>query len=406
MRARTGTRAENARLDPRLTAMDAMLLWIIFAALTAGVLAALLRPLMMQGAAAAVSSEPARSDLAVYKDQLAEIDADVARGLIAADEAENARREVQRRLLAHDQGAASVAGAVAAGGHRSIGFALTGMLPVLAIGWYLAQGTPGLPGQPHGTRAAMPLDKAPMEDLLGRVEERLKSNPGDGQGWDVIAPVYFRMQRYEDAATAYGNAVRLLGETSQRLAGFAEATVMANGGEVTDAAVATYEKLAQREPERIEPKFWLALAKEQRGKIDEAVMGYKALLASAPADAPWRPLVEERLAGIGKPAGSSAPPPSAGTAPAKGPTAEEMKAAEQLSERDRSQMIAGMVDSLAKRLQANPQDPRGWQQLVQSYVVLGDTAKAKQALADAQRHLADNSEAVGDLAALGKRLGL
>lgn len=385
-----------------------MLLWIILAALTAGVLAALLRPLMMQGAAG-VADSGGRNDIAVYKDQLAEIDADVARGLIAAEEADSARREVQRRLLAHDAASVGAAASGAAGSARSVGFAVAGMLPVLAIGAYLAIGTPGLPGQPFGTRAALPLDKAPIDDLIAKVEGRLKANPEDAQGWDVIAPVYFRMQRYEDAATAYANAARLLGDTPQRLAGFAEATVMANGGEVTDEALAAYEKLAAREPDRIEPKFWLALAKEQRGKTDEAVAAYKALLASAPSDAPWRPLIEERLAGIGKP-GSSPPlgkaAPAATPAPAKGPTAEDMKAADALSDKDRAAMISGMVDSLAKRLQANPRDARGWQQLVQSYVVLGETAKAKQALADGQRHLADNNEASGELAALGKRLGL
>lgn len=382
-----------------------MLLWIIFAVLTAGVLAALLRPLMLQGAAAA-TGEAGQNDLAVYKDQLAEIDADVARGLIAADEAEQARREVARRMLAHDQAAATAASAGGSGMGQKAGLAVAGMLPVLAIGTYLAIGTPGLPGQPHATRAAIPLDKAPIDDLLAKVEARLKANPNDGQGWDVIAPVYFRMQRFEDAANAYGNASRLLGETSQRLAGFAEATVMASGGEVTDPAMAIYEKLAAREPDRVEPKFWLALGKEQRGKTEDAIAAYKALLASAPADAPWRPLVEERLAGIGKPAGgaSSAKAPQAGDQ--KGPSAEDVKAAEGMSDKDRAQMIAGMVDGLAKRLQANPQDPRGWQQLVQSYVVLGDTAKAKQALADAQRHLAGNSDALGELSALGKRLGL
>lgn len=385
-----------------------MLLWFILAALTAGVLAALLRPLMMAGAANAVGAAEEAQDLAVYRDQLAEIDADVARGLIGADEAENARREVARRMIAHDQAAqATSTGAGAAG--RAAGLIVAGAVPVLAIGAYLALGTPGLPGRPHGSvPAAVALDKAPIDDLIAKVEERLKANPNDGQGWDVIAPVYFRMQRYDDAAAAFATATRLLGETSQRLAGFAEATVMAHGGEVTDEAKATYEKLAVMQPDRVEPKFWLALAKEQRGQTAEAMAAYKALLASAPADAPWRPLVEERMAGLGKPQGAAAgaAKPSGDASPSKGPSTDDVKAAEALSEKDRAQMVAGMVDGLAKRLQANPQDPRGWQQLVQSYAVLGQTDKAKTALADAQRHLAGNAEALGELAALGKRLGL
>ncbi len=385
-----------------------MLLWFILAALTAGVLAALLRPLMMASAATAFDAAEEGRDLAVYRDQLTEIEADVARGLIGADEAENARREVARRMIAHDQAAhAARSGAGQAG--RFAGLAVAGAIPVMAIGAYLALGTPSLPGRPHGSVApSVEMEKAPIDDLIAKVEARLKANPEDGQGWEVIAPVYFRMQRFDEAAAAFANAARLLGETSQRLAGFAEATVMANGGEVTDEARATYEKLAVLQPDRVEPKFWLALAKEQRGQTADAIAAYKALLASAPADAPWRPLVEERMAGLGKPEGAA---PSAAKAPtdispSKGPTAADVKAAESLSEKDRAQMVAGMVDGLAKRLQANPQDPRGWQQLVQSYVVLGQMDKAKTALADAQRHLAGNADALGELAALGKRLGL
>lgn len=386
-----------------------MLLWIILAALTAGVLAVLLRPLMRPGADEArvgggAEGAAVAGEIAVYKDQLAEIDADVARGLIGADEAENARREVGRRILAYEQIGKDVAPGASIVG-RQAGLIVAGMVPVLAIGTYLALGAPGMPGRPHGSAAiAVPLDKTPIDDLIAKVEARLKANPSDGQGWDVLAPVYFRMQRYEDAATAYGNATRLLGETPQRLAGFAEATVMASGGDVTDAAQAVYEKLAAMQPDRVEPKFWLALAKEQRGKTNEALAAYKSLLASAPADAPYRPLVEERIAGIGKPAGGAAVP--SGVTPPKGPSADDVKAAEGMSDKDRAQMIAGMVEGLAKRLQVNPQDARGWQQLVQSYAVLGESAKAKQALADAQRHLAGNAEATSELTALGKRLGL
>lgn len=388
-----------------------MLLWLGFAVVSAAVLIALLHPLLRQDRGGPADADAALRDIAIYKDQLAEVDAERERGQLGDVEAEAARAEIGRRLIAAEDRAASLERSrtvLPADTGKRFAVATVLVLPLVAGGLYLKNGSPSLPDQPLSARNAKPADPGDIGRLITAVERRLKEHPEEGQGWDVIAPVYFRMQRYDDAAAAFATATRLLGETSQRLAGFAEATVMAHGGEVTDEAKATYEKLAVMQPDRVEPKFWLALAKEQRGQTAEAMAAYKALLASAPADAPWRPLVEERMAGLGKPQGAAAgaAKPSGDASPPKGPSTDDVKAAEALSEKDRAQMVAGMVDGLAKRLQANPQDPRGWQQLVQSYAVLGQTDKAKTALADAQRHLAGNAEALGELAALGKRLGL
>ena len=210
---------------------------------------------------------------------------------------------------------------------------------------------------------------------------------------------YFRLERFADAANAYARAAALLGETPQRLAGFAEATVMANNGIVTEAARAAYEKIAKADPSRFEPKFWLALAKEQDGKLAEAAADYRAMLVAAPPDANWRPLIEERLAVVETRVMPNPRQP-------RGPSAADVKAAESMPAADRTQMIRGMVDGLAKRLAADPGDTEGWQRLIQSYMVLGEREKAVAALADARRKLAGNAPALGDLTALAKSLGL
>ena len=201
-----------------------MLLWIACAVLTAAVLAVVLRPLL--AAPAARNAGEREADLAVYRDQLAEIEADHARGLINGAELEAARREVARRLLgvAGDSGGSTVGTPVAAtSGGQAVAltpYFVAGLVPLVAIGLYITLGSPSLPSQPF-TAANTSLEKTDVAILVERVEARLQQNPNDGQGWDVIAPIYFKMKRYRDAADAYAQAGRLLGETVARLGGFA-----------------------------------------------------------------------------------------------------------------------------------------------------------------------------------------
>ena len=193
-----------------------MLLWFGLAVLTAVVVAALLRPLLADGASAGLSTEalgPAAST-AVYRDQLAEIAAERARGLIAESEAEAARVEIARRLLAAADGSAigsrDTAPPSAYRDVRTLAMGLAAGLPVLAVVVYLALGAPGQPGQPFAARTP----DGPgtnVEQLVARVEERLRTHPEDGRGWDVIAPVYLRLGRYHEAANAFQQALRLVG---------------------------------------------------------------------------------------------------------------------------------------------------------------------------------------------------
>src|SRR5690606_8684079 len=104
-------------------------------------------------------------------------------------------------------------------------------------------------------------------ELIARVEERLRAHPEDGQGWDVIAPVYLRLQRYADAAHAFAEANRLQGESVRRLLGFAEATMLANNGIVTEPVRRATLRVLELDPDRIDVKVWLALAKEQDGDL-------------------------------------------------------------------------------------------------------------------------------------------
>ena len=383
-----------------------MLLWLGCAVLSAAVLAALLRPLWT---AAPVGREPLVN--AVYRDQITEIDAEVDRGLLAPEEAEAARAEIGRRLLAADAGeTTSPAAATDYSASRRFANVLGLVVPVAAIAVYLLVGSPNYADQPISARAKSAPETADIERLVVAVEARLRTAPEDGQGWDVIAPVYLRRGDYAKAADAYARATRLLGETSQRLAGFAEATVLANDGTVTQAARVAYEKLGRLEPKRLEPRFWLALADEQAGRLEDAATAYRALIAEPDVDADSKGLFAERLQSVEAKQSSRAPPSPKDTAPApqtqRGPTAVDVAAADKLGAEERQQMIDSMVQGLADRLAKTPRDLPGWQRLIRAYAVQGRRDAALAALKTARSTFIDESDALSALASLARTLGL
>lgn len=380
-----------------------MTLWIAFAVLTAAVLAALLQPLLRP---AARPSAAADADLAVYRDQLSELEAERGRGLIPDTEAEAARTEIARRVLASadrvDHAEASPT-AARDGVARVVGLGLAAAMPIAAMALYLLVGSPGMPDFPFSARTSPSIDAAGFPQLIARVEARLREHPDDGEGWDVIAPVYLKQARYADAADAFTRAIAALGESPRRLAGLAEASIQRHDGIVTETARVSYEKLVKLEPSRPEPRFWLAVAQEQDGRISDAVAAYDALLRDAPPNASWRAAVTERRdaarARLSQPGASPSP-----VAADRGPTADDVAAAERLTPEARTEFINQMVASLAERLRKDGADLAGWQRLIRAYMVLGRNADALAALADARRALASEPPSLAALDALAKSL--
>jgi cytochrome c-type biogenesis protein CcmH len=382
-----------------------MVLWIGFAVLASAVVWAVTRPLL----AARESAAPAPdSELAVYKDQLAEIEAERSEGLIAAPEAEAARVEVARRLIrrAEESVRADAGEGSKASTLRNAVLWTAAALPVVALLLYLSVGSPGLPGRPYAARLNAPLEQASAADLVARVEAHLRQHPDDGRGWDVLAPVYMRMGDFRQAADAFERAIKLLGESPQRLAGFARATIMLSNGVVGEPARQAYEKLRALEPEAVEPKVWLAIAKEQDGDLKGAAADYKALVAGNPEE-PWRSLLEEQMKSVAAKLGETPPPSAAPQAQAAAP---EAGAGPQnfhtMTPEQRQAFIERMVDGLAARLKTNGKDLDGWMQLVRSYVVLGRPEDANKALAEARSTFAGDEKALAQLQALAEVLGI
>lgn len=192
--------------------------WLIAVFLTLAATLAVLLPLTR---ARAVDSAGGRYDLEVYRDQMREVETDSARGLIDPQSADEARAEIGRRILR--AGEAEPHHLARGQGGRWIAFLAVLCVPLLSWGIYGLTGSPDLRSQPLAGRVAEKSAGEMVADLIARVEAHLAQNPGDGRGWDILAPVYLRMGRFEDAANAYRNAIRLQGETPERALGLKKA---------------------------------------------------------------------------------------------------------------------------------------------------------------------------------------
>jgi cytochrome c-type biogenesis protein CcmH len=357
-------------------------IWLAIAAMTAAAIFAVLIPLSRPTRAAA-----AEMDVAVYKDQLAEIGRDAEAGLIGAAEAEAARVEVSRRLIAASERIAATAGEGATRRRRMVAVGAILVIPAIAAVAYGLKGQPGYSGQPLAERQRAEPAATDMAGLIARIEAHLAANPGDGRGWEVVAPVYLRLGRVPDAVRARSNALRILGATADREADLAEAQTLAAGGVVTAEAKAGFERARALGPGHPKAGYFIGLAAEQDGKPDEARALWGRLVAEAPAGAPWVSLLQAEIARLG----GTPPPAPAAAAPAPPVIPPEIRT---------------MVDGLAARLAADGSDFEGWMRLVRSYVVLGDAAKAREAAANARQRFAGEADKIGRLDGLVSELGI
>jgi cytochrome c-type biogenesis protein CcmH len=427
-----------------------MIFWLVAALLAVGLGAALALPLL--GGARGAAAERGDFDAAIYRDQLAEIERDRARGTLSDDQAASARLEVERRLL-------SVAGRDAAkpAPHTvnapllAAGVAVA--VPALALILYLQIGAPGLPGQPFdGRRAAAPGTAggeahqggaAPeaMDVLVERLAKRLQDNPDEPEGWSLLARSYQQLERHRDAVAALERAVAVSRRDPQYVAALGEARIMAANGTVPPQARAELDEVLKAEPNNPRARFYLALAEAQSGNLEGALDRLVTMARETPPDAPYLAMLRDRIGGLARemkrdpekllaqlprPAAAAAPRPpmgspqaaavdpaaqllnrpggsSPGAAPERGPSAADVAAAQAMSPEARQQMIRGMVEGLAARLESEPGDVEGWLRLMRAYKVQGDDKKAADVAAKAA---SANPAQRARIAATAQQLGI
>ncbi len=408
--------------------------WLTSAALVAAVLVILFVPFLRRPRKALARAE---YDLAIYKDQLRELEEDVAAGLISGEEAAAARNEISRRILAADAAREKAARDLQARGSRasSLAAVVAGLVlvPALAFGIYLEKGRPGMPDMPIAERLERAAQRNDIAALVRRVEARLAEKPDDLEGWLAIAPVYSRMGAYAKAARAWKNIIRLSRTPeAEHYNAYGEALVYANGGRLVPEARAAFARAQKLAPGDPMSRYFLAQAKLQDGKRKEALADLEALLKDLPKSFAGRPLIERQIASLkGRPATTQgqqqgqqeqvsaattqkpAAPASAADGAGKGdggPTAqqvrERMKRLQGMSPEARQQMIRNMVEGLEEKLKENPANLDGWLRLIRAWSVLGEKDKAAAALKRAREAFAGKEEALARLNRLAGGLSL
>lgn len=345
------------------------MIWLVFAIMTAAVLAGLSMPLWQGRAEMAPGRD--RYDRAVFRDQLAELERDRARGAIGAAEAEAARNEISRRLIE----AARPQSQAATGGAGTVGLIGATMVPIIAMALYLNSGMPRLADVPLAARLEKAVDNQDFVALVAKVERHLGQNPDDVAGWKVLAPAYKRERRWQDAADAYANIIRLSKPDAPLIADYGEMLVFASDGMVTAEAARAFAAALQADAKLPKARFFAALALKQEGKKEAARQAFEALLAESLADAAFRPMVEAELRDL-----------AAGG--------------------DQQATIRAMVDGLEERLKTDAGDLDGWQRLIRSRVVLKEMDKARSAYATARHHFSGAPEALAALENLAAELNI
>lgn len=368
-----------------------MLFWILAAVLTAGVVVLVIRPLMRP----ADTVDRSEFDLAVYRDQLAEIDRDFDRGLIGEVEAEAARTEIGRRVLNAGKQGQRLAGR-RNGGRLSV-LALAAFVPAAALVAYVLTGSPDLPSQPFAQRDMAPVEAFAAElAAADAMAEQLQRQPENIDGWVELGARYAALERWGEAAAAYARAMGQIGGTDPAVTGaWAEATVNANEGTVTEEARIGFEQTLTARPGDPRARYYLALATAQRGDAEDALRQWSDLAIETPPGASWAAALRLRIEQTAAAAGIDPQPYLVGPA-MLGP--DGLAAIDEMTEEQQAAMIEGMVGGLAARLEAAPDDVDGWLRLANAYQVLGRTEEANGALGRAIEYAPDDAAILSQIA--------
>ncbi len=386
--------------------------------ISAGAMVVMVAVVLLQALRQAKASGPdGVEDLAIYRDQLAEVDRDLARGVIPADEAGRLRIEVQRRMLEADRTP------VQAVTNRPVSLAWGASLIVLALAGagvlYLSLGAPGYPDLPIAGRLAdaeaeymnrpqqddleakagpftppADVNKTAL-DLIDKLRTAVAGRPDDLQGQTLLAQNEAKLGNYAGARKAQAQVIRLKGDTAtaQDYSALGELMVYAAHGLVTPEAEAAFADAVRRDPAEGSARFYLGLMAAQVGRPDRTFSLWKPLLDEGPEDAPWIAAIRARIQDVADAAGIAYTAPATG----KGPSAGDMANAAQMSPEDRQKMIEGMVGGLETRLMAEGGTIEDWTKLINALGVLKASDRAKAAFAKAQKDFEGHP---GELSAL------
>ena len=357
----------------------------------------------------------ASKDLALYKDQLREVDSDLARGVLSETESESARLEISRRILAADKRAQMETLANPAPSIVNKLLAAFVILTVLtgSLGIYANLGEPNLPDRPLVARLAaaqearaqrlsqedaevqVPDEKINIPEdylkLVKRLREAIKKRPNDEQGLRLLALHEFRIGKYRAARKAHTRIMKVVGDkvTAKDYIDFAEVMIFATNGYVSPEAEITLSQALKLKPNDGRTRYYSGLAMAQNGRADVAYRLWEGLLKEGPQDAAWIPLIKSQIDDVARLAGINM-----SNQPLPGPTTDQINAASEMTKEGRKKMIRGMVAGLGERLATNGGTMNEWARLIRALGVLGETARASEIWNEAKDVFGDNPKAL------------
>ena len=397
-----------------------MLFWIISAALALLIAALFALALLTRRAEA---EHPAAYDLRIYRDQLKEVERDLARGVINEADAERIRTEVGRRVLAAD--AQLAIADVSSQQPRSLTIAIATVIALLLTGGgvaiYTQLGTPGLGDLPHKARlqasqelyssrssheaflARLPVRNAPQQEagyleLVERLREAVASRPDELQGQQFLAQSEARLGNYAAARAAQSAVIRLKGEA----AGASDFVTMAQmyiteaDGYVSPEAEAALRRALRADRTDPVARYFLGQMWLQNDRPDRAFGLWSQLLNEGPEEAPWIAPIRQSIDDIAWLAGVeyTQPAPSEMATDMPGPTVQDIENAGEMTPEERQEMVQSMVQRLNDRLATEGGTPEEWARLISAYGSLGDESRARAIWLEAQQRFADTPDAL------------
>lgn len=357
-----------------------MTFWILITLLSAAAMGFVCFPLLRKNVSA---KSEAYSEQTFYKARLSEIDKDLELGRLDEVSAEAAKTEEARRLIKSTENAKPLNVSTT---NKTLVLVAALFLPLFSLPFYLSVGSPQkatVSNIVENTNA-----EASIEELLAVAEKRLSTHPDDSNGWKVIAPVYMRMGRFDDAIKAYESVLRVEGDSTEFLLKLTDAHIEKNQGQVNETAQNLVSRVLTIDKDNVIAKFYTGIIALQSDKPDETMRIWQTMLDEANGDEEWIPIIQGRIAEL----------KSLEQAPSLPELNQEtLNAAENMSPEDRLEMIGQMVSSLSDKLKENPNDKQGWQRLIRSYMVLDRTEDAKTALNNAQKQFSDDKTFIASL---------
>lgn len=273
------------------------MIWFLFAAMTGASILVLLMALSRRPQGEAAVSV----DLDHYRAHMTVLDQGLAKGEIDDEEAEATRTELSRRLLARHRHEPEPTGQAETSSpplmrRRIAAILALCFVPAAAFALYRLNAAPDLPSAFAQLQQPAKLEQQNVAQLLERLERQLALHPENAQGWDLLGQMKARFGDQEAAVEAYRKAIAYGGETADRLRALGQGLLALSGGVVTQEARQGFERAAALNPADPRIDFFLALAAEQGGLIEDAATHLGAALLKSPADAPWLPAVRDQLA--------------------------------------------------------------------------------------------------------------